>query len=349
MGTNPGNQRDQLVEKIKAIGAILGVPLALFAIVSNIVTQPIIALVVALVTLITLSVWAVYTHRIGITGVIIAWLTLFVIALAAFVIWPKTMTVEGVILDSTGNPVSNEQVVLFDYSGRRYETTTNSEGSYQFKDVPTGEYRVQVRDTKVAGQTTGILVRVEKQNITVPIRTPTPDLSSLPTPTIGLPTVQRACSEPPNSEPNIRIRRVAAACGCQASDFSIIKIDSRSIQVTGEWNNPQTKTILWAFLTEENNDEVLVETPRRVRPDTPGQSDWNIFLVIPREADGPGKSFHVWLLVLNQEASDAFQKDIDDGAPITLPNPPEDQPHQEILIERVEVIENRASSCPEGS
>ena len=185
-----------------------------------------------------------------------------------------------------------------------------------------------------------------------PTFTPTshsPNISaSTPTPPIGPPTIQRACSEPQNSEPNIRIRGVAEACGCEASDFSIIKIDNRSIKVTGEWNNRQPKTTLWAFLTEENNNEVL-GAPRRVIPDTPGQPDWNIFLFIPEEADGPGKSFHIWLLALNQEATDAFQKDIDDGSPITLPSPPEDQPHQEVLIEHVEVIDNRASICPEES
>jgi hypothetical protein len=42
MSTNSDNSQAQLVEIAKAVGAIVGVPLALFVLVNNIVEQPII-------------------------------------------------------------------------------------------------------------------------------------------------------------------------------------------------------------------------------------------------------------------------------------------------------------------
>lgn len=174
----------------KALGAILGVPLALFAIGSSIVDQPLIALAVALITAILASIWVAYTRWTGLLEVVVAWMALVVVVLAGLVIWPRTMTIEGTIRDTAGNPVSNEMVVLFDRSGRRYETKTNAEGHYQFTDVPTGKYRVQVGGTEIEGGTTGFLVRVVQQNIAVapspivtPTNTPTPTSMSTATPT----------------------------------------------------------------------------------------------------------------------------------------------------------------------
>jgi hypothetical protein len=324
-----------LVEKAKAIGTVLGVPLALFTVISNIVAQPLIALVVALAMAILVSVLVVRSHWAGITEVIIAWLSLIVITLAGFVIWPKTMMVEGVIWDPAGNSVSHEKVVLFDYSGRRYETTTNAEGYYQFKDVPTGAYRVQVRDTEVAGQTTGILVRVEKQNITVPAFTPTPGPASTPNSTIGSVIVQSACPPSPTNTTSIRIRGVAKACGCRASDFYIIQVDHRLVKVTGQWLNKQPNTKLWAFLVEENG---AVLNARPVNPETPGEADWNTYLTVPIEADRIGKVFIVSLRVLEEEDAPPAPPDI-------LPDLGQGQPYQEVFIERVEVIEDTGSIC----
>jgi hypothetical protein len=181
-------QRQRILDVAKAIGAVLGVPLALFAVVSSIVDQPLIALAVALIIAILISIRVVYIHWTGLLEVIVAWLALIVVILAGFIIWPKTMTVEGIVCDTASNPVSNKVVVLFDRSGRRYETKTDSEGHYQFTDVPTGNYRVRVCSSEVEGGTKGILVRVMQQNITVPesllateFPTPTPTVSPSPT------------------------------------------------------------------------------------------------------------------------------------------------------------------------
>jgi hypothetical protein len=192
MSTDPSNRRSSLIEIFKAVGAIVALPLALFAFASKIVAQPVIALVVALITALLISAWVVRSDWTGIPEMIIAWLTLIVVVLVVFVIWPKTMAVEGIIRDTAGNPVGDEEVVLFDFSGRRYETKTNAEGHYQFIDVPTGKYKVQVNSTEVEGGTEGFLVRKVQQNITVSdliaaSPTPTPTallmLTSTPTPT----------------------------------------------------------------------------------------------------------------------------------------------------------------------
>jgi len=197
VSNTPNNRSNELLGIVKAIGAVLGVWTAVFTVINNIVTQPITALTVALVAAVIVSVWVVSTGWIGITQIFIGWLSLVVVVLLVFVFWPRTMTVEGFVYDEAGNLVSNQEVLFFDLSGRRYETKTDAEGFYQFQEVPTGRYRILVFNSEIEGETQGILVRVVKQNITtlgssasVP-PTPTPIPTSTPCPTTGETTFER--------------------------------------------------------------------------------------------------------------------------------------------------------------
>lgn len=187
MSTNSDNSQAQLVEIAKAVGPILGGPLAIFAIVNGIVAQPITALIVALITAVLGSVLVVYYGWSGITQMIVAWLALIVLVLAGFVIWPRTMIVEGIISDTAGNPLSNEEVVLIDVFGVIHQTETDTVGYYQFKNVPTGTYKLRVRESEAGGGAGGILVRRVKTNLKVPDAvvvtslTPTPSETRSPT------------------------------------------------------------------------------------------------------------------------------------------------------------------------
>jgi LysM repeat protein len=167
VSTNSDDRRNQLVEIAKAIGAILGVPLALFTVVNSIISQPISALVVAIVTAIFASIWMVHSGRIGITGVGIGWLSLIIVLLAGFVLWPRTMMVEGTISNTAGDPLSNEIVVLIDINGISRQTNTDAKGYYQFKNVPTGQYKVRVREFEGGGEASGIFVRRVETNLQV--------------------------------------------------------------------------------------------------------------------------------------------------------------------------------------
>jgi hypothetical protein len=182
MSADPSNRKTSLIDIFRAVAAIVGVPLALFALSNGIVANPILALVVALITAALASACVVQSGWTGTTEVVVAWLALIVVVLVGFVIFPKTMKVEGIIRDPAGNLVSNEKVMLFDRSGRRYETKTNTGGYYQFTDVPTGNYRIQVGGTEVEGATEGLLVSKVQQNI-VALTTVTSTLTALPTPT----------------------------------------------------------------------------------------------------------------------------------------------------------------------
>lgn len=214
MNANSGNHKTQLTELAKAVGAILGVPLALFAVVNSIFEQPLISLIVALITAVLVSVWVILSRWISIREIITAWLALAVVILAGFVIWPRTMTVEGFIYDTAHNPVSNENVRLFDRNGRIYETQTNTEGYYQFTDVPSGKYKVQVRTSAVEGETKGILVRLVQQNLTVSeilatasstsvaaVTPDTPTAAPIPPTSTPVPPSDTPTREPPTSTP----------------------------------------------------------------------------------------------------------------------------------------------------
>ena len=76
MSTNPDSNKTQLVEIAKTVGAILGVPLALFTVTNNVIEQPLISLVVALVAAVLISVWVVLSGWANITQIITAWLAL---------------------------------------------------------------------------------------------------------------------------------------------------------------------------------------------------------------------------------------------------------------------------------
>ncbi len=177
-------KNSQLIDFLKTIGTVLGVPLGLFAIINTIFQQPIISLVVAGVTLVFLSIGVAYFWKINIAYLAIAWLSFSVIILLGFVIWPKTMTLEGFVNDLEGNPVVNETVKYFDYTGRTYETQTDQVGFYQFVDVPTGKYRIRVHATEIQGETKGIWVRVVQQSISVSPN----EVTNVPTPTPEPPT-----------------------------------------------------------------------------------------------------------------------------------------------------------------
>ena len=90
MAVNTNSRREQVVSFFKAFGTILGLPLALFTFVNSFVAQPVTALVVAVVMAVLALVMTVLFHWAGFIEVIVAWLTLFVIILAGFIIWPRT-------------------------------------------------------------------------------------------------------------------------------------------------------------------------------------------------------------------------------------------------------------------
>lgn len=186
MSDKSTEKQSTLVEFSQAIGAILGVPLVLFALVNNMAQQTAISLVVAVLTGIALTVWLFYVRKMNWTYLAIAWLILIVIGLVWFAVWPNTMTIEGFVSDTNGEPVMNETVKFFDYRGQVYETQTDKDGFYQFVDVPTGKYRIKVRNTEIQGESKGLLVRVVSQSIAVspeseeivnvvPTDTPTPE------------------------------------------------------------------------------------------------------------------------------------------------------------------------------
>jgi hypothetical protein len=84
MSADSDNSQAQLVKIAKAIGAILGAPLALFAILNGVFEQPVSALIVALTMAIVASAWVVRSGRTGITEAVVAWLALVVVVLAGF-------------------------------------------------------------------------------------------------------------------------------------------------------------------------------------------------------------------------------------------------------------------------
>lgn len=178
-----------LKDVLKAVTTIVGVPLVLFALAQIFFEQPGVALAAAVITAIMLSVWIIQSSWTGGTEVIIGWLILAVVVLAGFVFWPKTMTIEGVVVEGADVPVSNEEIVLVDDHGIAHEAQTNADGHYQFENVPYGTYKIRVREQEVGGAAGGILpvskvvVNITAPTLIPPTDTPTPSPTPTDTPT----------------------------------------------------------------------------------------------------------------------------------------------------------------------
>jgi len=171
---------DSLNNILKSIGAIAALPLTIFALVKTVVDNPFITLAVALITAIIASIVTVSIWKVKIGDVIIAWLILIVAMLSIFVIWPTTMTVEGTVRYTTGDPINNEKIILIDVYGISHETRTNETGYYRFEKVPNGIYRVTLRENEVEGAAGGLLVRTLSTNLIIPASSATPS-PSIPT------------------------------------------------------------------------------------------------------------------------------------------------------------------------
>lgn len=167
MSDESTKKQSSLVEFAIAFGAIFAIPLALFTFVNNIAQQTIISLIAAVLTGIVFTIWLIYTRKMNWAYLSVAWLLLIVIGLIWFAVWPDTMTIEGYVSGTNGDPVTNETVKFYDYRGQVYETQTDKDGFYQFVDVPTGKYRIRVQTTEIQGESRGVLVRVVSQSIIV--------------------------------------------------------------------------------------------------------------------------------------------------------------------------------------
>lgn len=130
------NSKTALVDLIKAIVAVTALPLAVYTIINSLFKEPVITLMAALVTGVLASILVVKYQKVSVNNVITAWLMLIVIAITVWILWPKTVTVEGIVIDVANNPVPNEEVKLIDANGTPRITNTSNTGHYQFRDIP---------------------------------------------------------------------------------------------------------------------------------------------------------------------------------------------------------------------
>jgi hypothetical protein len=82
----------------------------------------------------------------------------------------QTGTVSGTIFAYTGQPAPNIRVVLSDQS-QSAETTSQSDGTYRFANVPTGTYRLTLPDYGVVRENIAVMAG---QDLTVDLTLPPP-------------------------------------------------------------------------------------------------------------------------------------------------------------------------------
>ncbi len=82
----------------------------------------------------------------------------------------QTSTIYGSILDHTGRPVKNVKIVLTG-QGQLAETTSRSDGTYRFINVPAGTYRLELPDYGVRREN---IVPVPGQDLMIDLTLPVP-------------------------------------------------------------------------------------------------------------------------------------------------------------------------------
>ena len=151
--------------------------------------------------------------------------------------------------------------------------------------------------------------------------------------------VEPACPVTDSKGPSIRIRVIGKACGCSSLDFPQIQVDSPTFPVNGEWFNSQPNTELWAFLLD-SNDTVL--KAKQVNFTVPDKTVWNTSFILNPQEDGVQKRYIVSVMVLNETIANSLRADKDAKRPINMPN---SLLEQDVVIERVEAIDDPYSLC----
>ena len=73
--------------------------------------------------------------------------SLLILIICAFSVKAQTANVRGLLTDEFNNPMSNTKVVL---AGTKFTTVTSSNGAFSFKNVPFGDYQLEVKENDYA-------------------------------------------------------------------------------------------------------------------------------------------------------------------------------------------------------
>lgn len=250
------SQPNAVKDMASVLGAILGVLMALSTIVGLVVDQPLIALGAAFAAAVLISIWTVYVRWANFLQAAAAWVLLITIALAVYIIWPKTMTVQGIVRDTADVPLDREKVVLSDRGNIKHEDETDAEGHYQFLDVPIGRYRMQAVGMDTEVEIKGLLVREVKQDFIVALPTTpslsptpmfTPTSSPTPTPTWTItptvtPTFTMIPTPTPTPPPTIAITSPRAQVICPLAGTCSFSVTGTS---SGIMCNPNLKSVIF--------------------------------------------------------------------------------------------------------
>jgi hypothetical protein len=131
--------------------------------------------------------------------------------------------------------------------------------------------------------------------------------------------------------PQISILKVANVCGCDVSDFGQIQVNTASLYIAGEWINESwslfNKDQLWAFLIDENTNEILAAKTVGMNPPR-----WSVTFLLGSEIRG---NYKVRLWVLNGKTVKILEENNKDKKDVIMPEGKDNPYYQDILLERV--------------
>lgn len=166
---------------LESIGGIAGGMTLVYLILQGWVTTSVAsALVVAIVVGVIISAYFWRIRDYSPWAILMGWMTVAIVILILFVAFPRQMIIEGHVRNTLETPLPRVDITLRDYRNAAYHTTTGTDGSFLFKDVPTGRFVIESpRVSSISVETTGILIRrqvvdlIEYQEAALPSPSPT--------------------------------------------------------------------------------------------------------------------------------------------------------------------------------
>ena len=163
---------------------------------------------ISLTVMILLSAYLNKQKHFNFQTILMGWMVVGLIAVILLLVFPKTMKIEGHVMNTQETPIPGVNVVLYDRLNRKYEMSTNSAGEYFFDEIPTGYFTIDIEHPEIttfAIATTGFLIRSEIIDIIADI-TPVPVIES--TPTLPTPPTEEIVNTPQITISSIDVTQV---------------------------------------------------------------------------------------------------------------------------------------------
>jgi energy-coupling factor transporter transmembrane protein EcfT len=137
--TSDENSRE-LDKAVKAIAAVIGLMIAVFALLGiflpTSLTQPIGALIIGLI----FTAILVWMGKLEWGRALVTWLVVSIGVIILYLIVSRPASIVGSVVDSSGSPVKGLTLILTDANGVDHKTISDENGAFEINNVSEGKF-----------------------------------------------------------------------------------------------------------------------------------------------------------------------------------------------------------------